>query len=81
MTLSEPYIPSFLSFRESTPLAALVQAYHDCLLPSQEAERIQLLWVDGNGRLHEREAGSAVVVGLKTGVPTIGIGASSISTA
>lgn len=32
----------------------------------------QVFLVDGNGRLHERQAGLATVVGVLAGVPTIG---------
>ncbi|KAL8278978.1 hypothetical protein RQP46_008647 [Phenoliferia psychrophenolica] len=33
----------------------------------------QVLFVDGNGRLHPREAGAAVAVGLATDIPTLGV--------
>lgn len=32
----------------------------------------QVFLIDGNGRLHERQAGLATVVGVLAGVPTIG---------
>lgn len=66
----KPYIPGFLSFREDS-LAELVQE----LLESPQGRAIpQVLFVDGNGRLHPRQAGSAVSIGVKTGLPTIGVG-------
>ncbi|TKA50499.1 hypothetical protein B0A53_06216 [Rhodotorula sp. CCFEE 5036] len=69
--LSEtPYIHSFLSFREADIYASLV----DELRSRGEQELVpQVLFVDGNGRWHPRQAGSAVAVGVKTGLPTIGV--------
>ncbi|GAA5837835.1 hypothetical protein JCM3766R1_001490 [Sporobolomyces carnicolor] len=63
-----PYIHSFLSFRESDHYVALLRELEDAgdSLP-------QILFVDGNGRWHPRQSGSAVAVGVKTGLPTIGI--------
>ncbi|KAM0787534.1 hypothetical protein ACM66B_003605 [Microbotryomycetes sp. NB124-2] len=68
---STPYIPSFLSFRESKPLSSLVTDNWDLLVSMGVAPDV--LFVDGNGRLHTREAGSAVAVGLETGLPTVGV--------
>ncbi|GAA5966323.1 hypothetical protein JCM8115_004831 [Rhodotorula mucilaginosa] len=69
--LSEtPYIHSYLSFREADIYASLV----DELRSRGEEELVpQVLFVDGNGRWHPRQAGSAVAVGIKTGLPTIGV--------
>lgn len=66
---STPYVPSFLSFREAEPLAALIQD-----LRAQDLPVPQVLFVDGNGRFHVRQAGSAVVVGLLAQLPTLGVG-------
>ncbi|GAA5870674.1 hypothetical protein JCM3774_001722 [Rhodotorula dairenensis] len=69
--LSEtPYVHSYLSFRESDIYASLLDE-----LQSREPDgRLpQVLFVDGNGRWHPRQAGSAVAVGVKTGLPTIGV--------
>ncbi|GAA5970766.1 hypothetical protein JCM11641_004445 [Rhodosporidiobolus odoratus] len=66
---STPYVHSFLSFREADHYAALVddsRAIPGATMP-------QVLFVDGNGRWHPRQAGSAVAVGLKTGIPTVGV--------
>ncbi|GAA5849504.1 hypothetical protein JCM8547_000477 [Rhodosporidiobolus lusitaniae] len=64
-----PYIHSYLSFREADHYLDLIKE-----LRSQPDARIpQVLLVDGNGRWHPRQAGSAVAVGAKTGIPTIGI--------
>lgn len=66
--LENPYIPSFLSFREAAPLVDLLERY-------RTTARVfpQILLVDGNGRLHERQCGSATAIGVLSGVPTIGI--------
>lgn len=65
-----PYIPGFLAFREIDPLERLVRA--------QQTARAELtpvaILVDGNGVLHSRGAGIACFLGVRTGIPTIGIG-------
>ncbi|BGP15927.1 hypothetical protein JCM10213_003643 [Rhodosporidiobolus nylandii] len=67
---STPYVHSYLSFREADHYIALVEE-----LRAQDGARVpQVLFVDGNGRWHPRQAGSAVAVGVKTGIPTVGIG-------
>ncbi|GAA5878840.1 hypothetical protein JCM16303_007202 [Sporobolomyces ruberrimus] len=63
-----PYVHSFLSFRESEHYVSLLRE----LKESGEALP-QVLLVDGNGRWHSRQAGSAVALGVKTGLPTIGV--------
>lgn len=65
--ISTPYQPGFLSFREAIPLSSLLEGI-------TSDERPQLLFVDGNGSLHERRVGSAVIIGQLTNIPTIGIG-------
>lgn len=67
--IPEPYIPSFLAMREARPLVALVNAYK----ASHPEKQPQVLLVDGNGRLHERQAGLAVSIGVDTNTPCIGI--------
>ncbi len=64
-----PYIPGFLSFRED----ALAELVLDVLAKPEGRAVPQVLFVDGNGRLHPRQAGSAVAIGVKTGLPTIGV--------
>lgn len=67
---STPYVHSYLSFRESDLFVSLLEeARKDPDTPTP-----QVLFVDGNGRWHPRQAGSAVAVGVKSGLPTIGIG-------
>lgn len=64
-----PYIPSFLAYRELPHMLRLVEkqvSQSPHLTPSA-------LLVDGNGVLHPRRAGLACFVGVKTGIPTIGV--------
>jgi deoxyinosine 3'endonuclease (endonuclease V) len=70
--LSMPYIPSFLAFREIDPLVRLVQAQQR----TQPSYTPRAILVDGNGVLHPRGAGLACFLGVRTGLPTIGIGKS-----
>jgi deoxyinosine 3'endonuclease (endonuclease V) len=68
--LQVPYISSFLAFREIEPLLQLVE--------KQKQQRPDLqpaaILVDGNGILHPRRAGLACFLGVRTGIPTIGVG-------
>jgi len=70
--LKIPYVSSFLSFREIEPFEFLVK--------KQRKEKAELtpaaILVDGNGVLHRRRAGIACFLGVRTGVPTIGVGKS-----
>ena len=68
--LEIPYIPTFLAFREIGPLERLI-ATQRRVRPSLTPRAI---WVDGNGALHPRGAGIACFVGVRTNIPTIGIG-------
>jgi deoxyinosine 3'endonuclease (endonuclease V) len=70
--LSMPYIPSFLAFREIDPLVRLVRAQQR----TQPSYTPRAILVDGNGILHPRGAGLACFLGVRTGLPTIGIGKS-----
>lgn len=68
--LTIPYVSSFLAFREIDSLEFLVRKQmRDTphLTPS-------VVLVDGNGILHARRAGIACFLGVRTGIPTIGIG-------
>ncbi|GAA5828622.1 hypothetical protein JCM5353_004327 [Sporobolomyces roseus] len=62
-----PYIHSYLSFRESDHYVSLLSEI------GPEERMPQVLFVDGNGRWHSRQGGSAVAVGVKTGLPTVGV--------
>jgi len=65
-----PYVSTFLAFREIAPLESLVQ--------KQMSKRPDLnplaILVDGNGIFHPRHAGIACFLGVRTNIPTIGIG-------
>lgn len=70
ITLDQPYIPEYLSMRELIPLTRLIdRALSSLALP----DRPQVLFVDGNGRLHERQAGLATALGVATNLPTVGV--------
>lgn len=69
ITLETPYLPSFLSIRESEPLVKLIRAYRD----SGCSPFPDVFLVDGNGRFHVRQAGLAVHIGVMADVPTIGV--------
>jgi deoxyinosine 3'endonuclease (endonuclease V) len=71
-TLTIPYIPSFLAFREIEPLEHLVR---NQVLQKPELTPRAIL-VDGNGILHTRGAGIACFLGVRTKIPTIGVGKS-----
>jgi deoxyinosine 3'endonuclease (endonuclease V) len=68
--LTVPYIPSFLSFREIEPTVSLIQKQ---LCQCPQYTPLALL-VDGNGMWHPRRAGFACAVGVRTGIPTMGMG-------
>jgi deoxyribonuclease V len=59
-----PYIPGLLSFREGTPILSALSA-----LDTEP----DVVLVDGNGRIHFREAGLATHVGVAVDVPTVGV--------
>ncbi|EUC66868.1 endonuclease-V domain protein [Rhizoctonia solani AG-3 Rhs1AP] len=72
--LTAPYIPSFLSYRETPAYVELISALREDLQKAgKEHEFPQVILVDGNGQLHVREAGVATVVGVEADVPTIGV--------
>ncbi len=59
-----PYIPTLLAFREAGPAAAAIKRLNT---------DFDLLFVDGNGRLHPYKAGFACHLGVMLDIPTIGI--------
>ena len=59
-----PYIPTFLSYRESPPI---IEAFN--LLENKP----DILMCDANGILHPRKIGCASHVGLLLNIPTIGV--------
>lgn len=70
MPVSFPYIPTYLTFRELPVLLEL------CRQAQQEDCWADVLFVDGNGRLHPSRAGIAACLGVLVDRPTIGIGKS-----
>eukprot|EP01125_Pyxidicula_operculata_P011706 TRINITY_DN3835_c0_g1_i3.p1 TRINITY_DN3835_c0_g1~~TRINITY_DN3835_c0_g1_i3.p1 ORF type:complete len:236 (-),score=27.73 TRINITY_DN3835_c0_g1_i3:24-731(-) len=70
ISLTLPYIPSFLAFREVEFLVPLIEK-----LKTEKPELIpQMILVDGNGYLHPRGFGLACHLGVLTDIPTVGIG-------
>ena len=69
VVLTEPYIPNYLSFRESGHAIALLE---ECQKDFPE-DLPQVILVDGNGRWHLFEVGLAVSIGVKFNIPTIGV--------
>jgi deoxyribonuclease V len=59
-----PYIPGFLSFREGISAIKAIMSLRN---------RPTLLFVDGCGINHPRQAGLASFIGVILGIPTIGI--------
>eukprot|EP00816_Leptocylindrus_hargravesii_P006003 CAMPEP_0196814054 /NCGR_PEP_ID=MMETSP1362-20130617/41042_1 /TAXON_ID=163516 /ORGANISM="Leptocylindrus danicus, Strain CCMP1856" /LENGTH=246 /DNA_ID=CAMNT_0042190557 /DNA_START=279 /DNA_END=1016 /DNA_ORIENTATION=- len=68
--LTLPYVSSYLAFREIEPYVNLVSKQTTIRPDITPA----VILVDGNGLLHVRRAGIACFVGVKTGIPTIGVG-------
>ncbi|MFQ3275034.1 MAG: deoxyribonuclease V [Candidatus Nanohaloarchaea archaeon] len=63
--LEMPYIPGLLAFREATAIVTALQKL------SVEPD---ILMLDGNGRIHYREAGIATHIGVLFDTPAIGVG-------
>jgi len=67
--LTTPYIPGLLDFREVPwyiQLIEEVKVKYSQYLP-------QVILVDGNGILHPRGLGTACHLGVKTGIPCLGV--------
>ncbi|MFB6182754.1 MAG: endonuclease V [Candidatus Nanohaloarchaea archaeon] len=62
--VNQPYIPGLLAFREAPAILNLLKKVD---------ESINLLFIDGGGRIHYREAGIATHIGVLLEKPTIGI--------
>ncbi|MFA5312829.1 MAG: endonuclease V [Methanomassiliicoccales archaeon] len=63
-----PYVPGYLSFREMPSLIRLL-----------DKDEGALVLVDGQGRLHPRRFGIASHLGVRTGLPTIGVAKSLLT--
>lgn len=59
-----PYIPGLLAFRE---LAAVIEALREVQTD------VDVLLVDGNGRIHPRGAGLATHIGVVFDIPAVGV--------
>ena len=62
--LVAPYVPGFLAFREVDHLIGLIR---------RATIAADLIFVDGNGILHPHEFGLACHLGVRLGVPTVGV--------
>ncbi|MGQ0634838.1 MAG: endonuclease V [Planctomycetaceae bacterium] len=69
-TVHFPYIPGYLAFRELPILLELLDQVR------QAGRLADVLFVDGNGLLHQRAAGIATHLGVLASVATVGIGKS-----
>ncbi|MCS7246104.1 MAG: endonuclease V [Thermomicrobium sp.] len=68
-TVTLPYVPGFLSFREAPAIMAAIRSLR---------RPPDLLLVDGQGRAHPRRCGLASHVGILLDVPTIGVAKSRL---
>lgn len=68
--VKEPYITSYLAFREAGPLVQLIESVRDELF--EEAYFPQLLLVDGCGVHHPLRCGLASHLGVVLDIPTVG---------
>ena len=64
-----PYVPGYLAFREFPPMIKALRTLE--IKP-------QLVFVDGHGVLHPARYGVACEVGLRAGIPAIGVGKSHL---
>ena len=72
--VTAPYVSGFFCFREGPPLLALVNR----LLQDEAIPNPDLLVVDGHGIAHPRAFGIACWLGVKTGLPTMGVAKKSL---
>lgn len=64
-----PYVPGFLAFKEIPQYEVLF----DRLMANAPDMKPQILMVDGNGIWHTRGFGCASHIGVKFGIPTLGV--------
>ncbi|CAG9319571.1 ENDOV [Blepharisma stoltei] len=65
VTLTQPYVPGYLAFREVEHLERLI---------NDSPVKPQLILVDGNGILHNKGFGLASHLGVIVRIPTVGVG-------
>mmetsp|Transcript_8742 Transcript_8742/g.9098 ORF Transcript_8742/g.9098 Transcript_8742/m.9098 type:complete len:297 (+) Transcript_8742:74-964(+) len=70
--ITQPYIPSFLAFREIDHYKKLLNEIKDSKDPKVKQYYPHVILLDGNGIIHPRGCGIAVHLGVEMGVPTIG---------
>ncbi|KAK1925085.1 endonuclease V-domain-containing protein [Papiliotrema laurentii] len=68
---TQPYVPSFLSMRELEHVEGI---YDEAVEVLPDIDKPDVVFVDGFGRWHERQAGLATAFGVERGLVTIGIG-------
>ena len=68
--VTQPYVPDYLAMRELDPL---LEVYRETVNKLPADERPQVIFVDGHGRWHARQAGLATAFGVERDVPAIGI--------
>ncbi len=69
ITITEPYVPGFLAFREVDHLIELIEKIKD-----KPEVQPNVILVDGNGKLHSNKFGLACHLGVRLNIPTIGCG-------
>jgi deoxyinosine 3'endonuclease (endonuclease V) len=70
VTMTQPYVPGFLAFREVEHLKKLVDE-----LKSNQPDLVpEIFLIDGNGILHTNRFGLACHLGVLCDIPTIGCG-------
>lgn len=67
--IDEPYMPSYLAFRE---IPAFRSLWNEMLERDSEIKP-DVLFINGNGYFHPRRCGVATHVGIELDVPTIGV--------
>lgn len=70
VTMTQPYVPGFLAFREVEHLLKLVKE----LKKTKPDFMPQIILTDGNGILHSNRFGLACHLGVLADIPTIGCG-------
>lgn len=70
VTMTQPYVPGFLAFREVDHLLKLI----DEVKINVPELTPQLILIDGNGILHSNRFGLACHLGVLANIPTIGCG-------
>jgi len=63
------FIVGYLAFRESEPVVELLSK----IIKEHPDKAPDVLLVDGNGMLHPQKSGLACHIGIKTGIPAIGV--------